>query len=206
MTDAIRNSQWDECAVRYEPANDRAPSSVTYVFRRGAPAHAWEPWVVVAESALLRELGRSGLGLYAARPFKQDELVGRYDGTVVGTFESRQAALASPQARRLVRRGHDKIVTRRRDRGPGVELVDGVTSGAPYMMRINDPRGTRLRANVVLTDGGYVKVVQERVPAFDLDKTLEENRKSELRFDYGDGYWAMMDALGADAEHALEVD
>lgn len=202
MYAAIQNSQWDECAVRYS----HGPSPVTYVFRRGAPTHAWEPWVVVGESALLRRLGRSGLGLYAARALHRDDLVGRYDGTVVGTFASRRAALESSQAQRLVRRGHDKLITRKRRHGPGIELVDGDTSGPPYMMRLNDPRGTRLQANVGLTEGGYVKVTQRRVPAFDLGKPLEANASSELRLEYGDEYWAMMDALGSDAAHALEVD
>ena len=45
-----------------------------------------------------------------------------------------------------------------------------------------------------------------RVPAFDLGKTLEENARSELRIEYGDRYWALMDQLGTSVEHALEVD
>ena len=42
-------------------------------------------------------------------------------------------------------------------------------------------RGTRLQPNVALTPGGCVRVVQRRVPAFDLDKDLEGNAASELR-------------------------
>ena len=201
MYAAIQRSQWDECTVRYE----HGPSPVTYVFRKGA-SNEWEPWVVVAESALLRRIGKTGLGLYAARSFQRDHVVGRYDGNVVGTYGSRKAALESPEAQRLVRRDHDKLITRKRSNGPGIELVDGGTSGPPYMMRLNDPRGTRLRANVGVTDGGYVKVIQTRVPAFDLDKSLDANVQSELRLDYAGDYWEMMDALGKSAQFAIEVD
>ena len=55
--------------------------SVRCVFRR-LPRGDWEPWVLVAESCIMRRVGRSGLGLYAARGFKHDELVGAYGGAV----------------------------------------------------------------------------------------------------------------------------
>ena len=199
---ALRTSEWDEAEVHYPHA---ASTKMTYVFRRGPPSHQWEPWVVIGESAILRSLGRSGMGLYAARSFARDAIVGRYEGTIVGAYPSRQDALDSPEAKRLVRRAHDKLLTRRLPQG-GVELIDGETATAPHIPLINDPRGTALTANAELTDGGYLRIVHARVPAFDLERTLEQNARSELRIEYGSRYWRMMEALGADANTAIEVD
>jgi hypothetical protein len=154
--DALRVCEWDVCDLHWAHGSTREMQRVQCVFRRvphGASWSDWEPWVVVAESCIMRRVGKSGLGLYAARSFQRDNIVGAYEGAVVGTYPSRQAALASVQCARLVRRGHDKLITRRpRDGGRGVELVDGDQGGGPPLLhRINDPRGTRLQPNVALT-------------------------------------------------------
>ena len=196
----LRDAEWDVAALQWE----HGPSPVQCVFRR--VRGGWEPWVIVATSAVMQRVGRRGLGLYAARSFTQDDFVGLYDGQVVGTFASRDAALASPACTRLVRRGHDKLITRRRSHGAGVELVDGETGGPPFLHRMNDPRGTGMRANVELTPGGWVKVIQRRVPAFDLQLGVDAYIGAELRLSYGEGYWAMMDRLGTSASFAIEVD
>ena len=44
------------------------------------------------------------------------------------------------------------------------------------------------------------------MPRFDLEKPLDENIYSELRYDYGDSYWDLHELLGRSAAHALEVD
>ena len=210
--EALRGCEWDVCDLHWAHGSTPEMKRVQCVFRRvplGASRSEWEAWVLVAESCILRRVGRTGLGLYAARGFKRDELVGAYGGAVVGTYPSRQAALASPECARLVRRGHDKLITcRPRDGGRGVELVDGDRGGGPPLLhRINDPRGTRLQPNVALTAGGWVQLVQRRVPAFDLEQDHEGNAASELRFSYGDDdYWELMERLGGSAEYALEVD
>jgi hypothetical protein len=102
--------------------------------------------------------------------------------------------------------GHDKMITRRASHGPGVELVDGASSGPPYLSRINDPRNTSLRANVELTPGGWLQVIQNNIPPFDLSKGVDQNARAELRFDYGDEFWSAMTRLGTSSEHAIEVD
>ena len=203
---ALRICEWDVSDLHWAHGSTPEMKSVRCVFRR-LPRGDWEPWVLVAESCIMRRVGRSGLGLYAARGFKHDELVGAYGGAVVGTYPSRQAALASPECARLVRRGHDKLITRRpRDGGRGVELIDGDGGGPPLLHRINDPRGTRLQPNVALTAGGWIQLVQRRVPAFDLERDDEGNAASELRFSYGDDdYWDLMERLGGSAEYALDV-
>ena len=37
-------------------------------------------------------------------------------------------------------------------------------------------------------------------------KSIEANIASELRLDYGDEYWDLMDRLGASRDYAIEVD
>ena len=210
--DALRGCEWDVCDLHWAHGSTREMRRAQCVFRRvplGASRSEWAPWVLVAESCILRRVGKRGLGLYAARGFRRDDLVGLYEGAVVGTYPTRQAALDSRECARLVRRGHDKLITRRpRDGGRGVELVDGDRGGGlPLLHRINDPRGTRLQPNVALTPGGYIQVTQARVPAFDLEQDHEGNAASELRFSYGDEeYWDLMERLGGSAEYALEVD
>ena len=206
---ALRDAEWDVADLHWEtgpPSPGERGCTVRCVFRR--VAGGWEPWVVEAESALMRRVGRRGLGLYAARAFKRDDFLGRYDGQVVGTFASRDEALASAQCASRVRHGADKLITRRPSHGPGVELVDGATSGPPFMPRMNDPtRGTRLQPNVEVTPGGWVKVTQRRIPAFDLAADLEGNVSAELRLSYGgQEYWDLIARIGGSAEYALEVD
>ena len=193
---ALRNVEWDEVPIQYEG------KTVTVVYRR-TPTTRWHPFLLVADSALLQSLGRSGNGLYAVRNFRAGDVLGRYDGTVVGVFDSRQDALESDTARRLVRKLHDKLITRSR-RGGGVELVDGDTMGAPYLQMVNDPVNTRFKPNVFISPGGYMKCISA-IPAFDFSKTLHENRRSELRFDYGSDYWRQMRKLGTTVEDSIIV-
>ena len=51
-----------------------------------------------------------------------------------------------------------------------------------------------------------MKVIQRRVPVFDLQSGVDANIGAELRLAYGEEYWAMMDRLGTSAAHAIEVD
>lgn len=199
----LKDAEWDVANLHWE-AGPREKKTVRCVFRR--IAGGWEPWVIEAESALLQRVGSHGLGLYTARTLKFQDVIGRYDGQVVGTFANRDAALASPQCASLVRHGADKLITRRPRQGPGVELVDGATSGPPFLPRINDPRGTRLQPNVELTPGGWARVTQRRVPAFDLAANIEANIGAELRLSYGDEYWDLVRRIGGSTEYALEVD
>lgn len=166
---------------------------VTCVYRRSKPADEWQPWVVVAPSALLHRLGVSGRGLYAARAFRREERIGQYGGTVLGTFASRDEALASP----FCGPDRDKLITRRpSEGGPGVQLVCGHAAGPPFLQLINDPRGTRLGANVRLTQGGWVIALRARAKRFDLRRGLEANIGAELRLAYGDDFWDGRDGDG----------
>ena len=79
-------------------ADTSAPIDIVY--RREDPASAWEPWVLVAESALLRRVAPaagpgalppnpgSRLGLYAARGFAgpRETRLGRKEGEALGNY------------------------------------------------------------------------------------------------------------------------
>ena len=199
MQASVRNSEWDEVKVRY------GDESIRFIYRRGPGTTHFEPWVVIAPSALMMRVGRLGLGLYAGRSFKKGDHIGMYDGKEVGQYNSREEAITAPETRRLLMRGHDKIICVRA-KGKGYSLIDGEEGGAPHVHFCNDPRGTSLKANAEITDGGWLRVLQTRVPAFKLDSTLEENIKSEFRIDYGEEYWDLQEVLGTDEEYAIRLD
>ena len=198
----LRRSEWSEVKIHYE--HGRSP--VTYVYRRDSASDQWEPWVVIAQSAILKRLGITGWGLYAARPFKRNDYVGKMGGTLVGHYATREAAMSAPEARRLLRRGHDKLITVRPSQGPGFDLIDGQGAGPPHIEMANDPRGTRLEPNTELSEYGWLSVTRGRVPAFSLAKTVEGNVDAELRWSYQESYWNLHELMGTDAAHAIEVD
>ena len=114
--------------------------------------------------------------------------------------------MTAPEARDLLMHGHDKLITVRSPHGPGFHLLDGEGGGPPHVELCNDPRGTLLKANAELTDAGWLRVMQSRVPVFDLERSLQENARAELRITYDDDYWALHDVLGTSEEYALHVD
>ena len=204
----IRNSEWDEFKAQYVHGPS-GQTTVTYVFRRRAGETEFRPWVVLGPSALLHRIGKSGLGLYAARGFKRGDYIGQYEGTNLGHFASRQEALDSNRAKYRLRRGNDKLITVRVSGTSGVDLIDGSTSGPPYISSCNDPRQIgRITANTELTEFGYLRVEHARIPAFDLDKSLAQNQQSELRWNYGgdEAYWNYQDQLGTSGQHAIVVE
>ena len=63
------------------------------------------------------------------------------------------------------------------------------------LQMINDPIGTRLKANTAFKPNGCVVVLQSAIPAFDQNKDLEGNIGSKLRFSYGPDFWEAAAAL-----------
>lgn len=183
---ALRHATWDVVDLHWK----HGPSPVQCVFRQSGAA-GWQPWVIVARSAIMARAGREGLGLYAARTLDRDAYVGKYDGRVVKNFPSREAAMESVEAKRLLARGHDKMITRKSARGSGVELVDGEDAGAPFLHRINDFRGSGRRENARLTEGGWIQITKSHIPRFDLNRGVDANLSSELCFDYDNEYWRL---------------
>ena len=190
----LQGVEWDTIPVLWK--NGPAGFQNATVVNHKTPSTPWKPWLIVAESALLNSMGFKGQGLYAAKAFSKDSVMGRYEGKVVGVFKSRAEALESDVTKRLVWMQQDKLITRQRKSG-GVELVDGETQGPPFLAKVNDPRGTKLQPNVFISPFGYMKVSQTRVPAFDFGKDLIGNKQAELRYSYGSQYWRMMSGARA---------
>lgn len=161
----------------------------------------WVPWVIVAPSAIMHKTApyMQGLGLYAAKPFWQrseDRFIGRHSGRVVGTYATMQDALQSKVAVKLVNSNRNSIVAVQAG-SAGIKLVDGEDRPSPpYVFRINDPRGTRLRPNVMCTPGGWIRLATS-VPAFDIHASAAQNIRSELRYDYGEHYWGLIEVRDA---------
>ena len=146
----------------------------------------------MAQSAVLHRVGREGLGLYVAKHTTKDTVLGRYDGNAVAHYDTREEALESREAARLVRRGVDKIIAlRARDGGPGYDVIDGSAAAhrPPCIPLVNDRRGSRLMPNCHISEHGYLKVTRSSMPAFNLNATIEDNVDSELRTEYGDLFW-----------------
>lgn len=192
-TAEVRACEWDAVRVQYPHSRS---GYVTYVYCR---RRQWEPWLVVCDSALLAGLGINQLGLYAARRFARGDLVGKYGGRVVGTFPTRDAAMRGQLVQRLVRSGVDTLLAVRSASGAGWDVLDATGAPPPSLQYANDPRGTAYSANVDVSEHGYMRVTASRgVPAFDLTLPLQANVNAELRFEYGDGFWALIDRLGTE--------
>jgi hypothetical protein len=137
------------------------------------------PWVVAAPSCFLRRLGLEGNGLYAARAFQENDVIGTYGGTVV----------APEDVPALVARGHDKIVVLAR------ATIDGESQGPPYLSLMNDPRDDALETARLMPTGG-VRAVGESVP-YDRRRAWRDNGDSELLMGYGPDYWANHHTCGS---------
>ena len=155
---------------------------------------------MIAQSAVMRRVGVNGLGLYAAKPMPKDTVIGRYEGTVVAHYDTRDEALHSQEAAYLVQRGVDKIVTFRSRDGPGWDVIDGTAYAhrPPCIPLVNDPRNTRLRANCVLSEHGYLQATRN-IPAFKLSASVSENVDCELRIEYGSQFWELVESVGTSA-------
>ena len=200
MQSTLRRSQWSETRIHTE----HGLSPVTYIYRvnEGDKEH---PWLVVAQSAVLAQLGIDGWGLYAAKSFKKGDYLGKMDGALVGQFSTREEAMSAPATRRLLRQGRDKLVTVRSPQGSGFHLLDCQGAGPPHLEMANDPRGTRRGPSAELTEYGWMRVTRARIPAFSLCKPIQENGDAEILWCYGDEYWDLFETLGQRA-NPIEVE
>ena len=147
-----------------------------------------EQWLVVAPSALLKLLGLTGKGLYAARPFKKYDIIGKYEGNVAATYPTQREVLECQEAKELTLQGVDKLVAVKAKKGWA--LIDA-TNCTSYISMANDPISTGLPANCYLTEGGYLTLRRKYVQAFDFNKSIEENIESELMYSYGSRFWGL---------------
>ena len=158
----------------------------------------WQSWVAVRDSAILGSIGINQKGVYAARPFRAGERIGRYTGRILG----RNGDTQELQERLYRQNRGDALITvfgstngivvdgRRpvQSENAQINLVGRVvfdTSEYPgmYAHLMNDPTGTNHQASVQVTAHGYVRALVD-IPAFDFDRTLAQNVLSELNWNY----------------------
>ena len=190
---------------------------VTLVWKREGRRE--RPWVMVAQSAVLRGGaaigGDAGRGLYAWRDFEHDELIGRYTGTSMGLFEaddddSKEAAIAAlAEARR------DKVLELERDDGR-VELLDATDAGAPYVELANDarnlrgPTGAKRRHSAQVDGHGCLRSLRrgrrhgqgERWGKVKANGGWEELAAREILWPYGDAYWKATGQAAGPSRHS----
>ena len=66
-------------------ATAQMEKEITLVWKRKTSSKRRQPWVVVAEAAVLRgTASEGGMGLYAWKDFEYGEIIGRYTGEKVG--------------------------------------------------------------------------------------------------------------------------
>ena len=199
-----RGGPWDSVALNpaFHPAlHTTLPMTIVYV--RDA-ALGWLPYLLVAESALLRRASAasSGLGVYALRRFRgprepdsnNGEVIGHYGGTVLASAPSQQDA--NRQAQSFVRQGRQYLLTMRVQGHLGWHVVDGEQQSVlPLLHRVNDPRGTPLAPRCTVSEYGLFRAARD-IPPLDWTRPLSEQVASELSFEYGDQYWQTHDMLG----------
>jgi hypothetical protein len=206
-----RGGPWDSVALNsaFHPALQTAlPMTIVYI--RDA-ALGWLPYLLVAESALLRRAGASrGLGVYALKRLRgpsesganNGDVIGHYGGAVLASAPSRQEA--NQQAQTFVRQGRQFLFTMRVQGHTGWHVVDGEQQSVlPLLHRVNDPRDTPLAPRCNVSEYGLFRAVRD-IPPLDWTRPLSEQAVSELSFAYGDEYWQTHDMLGT-ADLPLDV-
>lgn len=150
-----------------------------------------QPWFLVSRSALLAKIGFYEKGLYAMRAFPIGAIIGQYSGEKVGRPQSSwNDAMSQNSVRELARSGNVYTMAVKDGKSKKIIVVDG-TNDASHLQFANDARGiSKFTNNCEITDGGYIRTTR-CIPAFNMQKSLLDNVDSEIRFDYGDGYWKL---------------
>ena len=115
----------------------------------------WTQWFEIKQSTIKN----AGLGLFALRSFKEDDFIGKYDGTILNTNPINQQ-------------------TRNYTLKIGETYINGRNGKLGYVHKANDARNSK-RNQCYITQGGYVKVYH--------DKKIRKN--TEIFISYGEKYW-----------------
>lgn len=158
--------------------------------------NATRPLFVVAPSAALLAKGVHELGIYAGVDFPANMHVGTYGGDMLGRFQSHAEAAASEAATRQEAAGNTMLLVRKARDG-AFELVNGRTTGPPYLCLCNDPKGTRAVENLRSTNYGSLYTTK-KIAGFDTDATVYSNLGSELLWSYGSTFWKVPKFRGGD--------
>lgn len=163
------------------------------------------PWVLSGPSQYLHSINIVGTGLYALRAFRGPrsgrltdslgDVVGRYDGDVVGgPFVDPNTPAAVELGTELAQRGADCLLFVKQSNG--WVLLDGATSGPPFLSKMNDSRSPS-RNNVEFLANGNGRMTKS-VPAADLSAGPSLLGPSELLVTYGSGFWRFREKLGSE--------
>lgn len=163
------------------------------------------PWVLSGPSQYLNSINVVGNGLYALRAFRgprvgrltdaPGEVVGRYSGHVVGgPFSDPNVPAAVELGTELAQRGADCLLFVKQSNG--WMLLDGETSGPPFLSKMNDSRSSS-RNNVEFLPNGNARMTKG-VPAADLSAGASLLAPSELLVTYGSGFWRFRERLGSE--------
>ena len=180
-------------AVGFADDLDQSLKDVQIVYRE--VDGQWRSWLMVTQSATLRRIGIVQNGLYALKDFHgpretrfsmiAGEKLGRYNGQILGTFES-SATIDTTQ---WMKEGRRFLLSYSVSRGKGVSVVDGYDSGPPFLWRINDAINTGLEPNARFGSTGYASASKD-IPMADMSATtIDSIINSEVTVSYGRGYW-----------------
>jgi hypothetical protein len=162
----------------------------TKVFKR--VQNNWVEWVMVAESALLRSIGKQGWGLYALKSFCRRERIGIFGGVLqkqAQTSRVTDAALQS-QAHSNDESGYSLQVRLRRPHGGGVAVINGCDGPPPFLHLINDAHRSTYTNNVRFDQHGGVEAIRNIMPVSDMQAAdLIDLARSEFLVAYRQDYW-----------------
>ena len=169
------------------------PVVLTCVARGGT----WVPWTMCCED---RELLRQGFGwqrgLVAVRRFVHKEIVERFDGTLVGTYEADSQAYARAVRRRLRETGASYLFETEGKRKGTCRLWDGVTGRDGGPKRANSAHGLgRPNRAEIDPEGDLLVTVPAGVPALTAAVAPKHMHMHSIYVDYGEAYW-LHDAQG----------
>ena len=201
-----RGGPWDSVALdqTFHPSlQSTVPMTIVYT---KDPTLGWLPYLLVAESALLRRAGAaSGLGVYALKRFRGPREVGANDGDQIGFYGGAVVATAptlneaNERVQLMVRQGRQYLLTMRVRGHAGWQVVDGEQLPVlPLLHRVNDPRGTPFVPRCTLSEFGLFRAARD-IPPLDWTRPLSEQAASELSVEYGEDYWKTHDMLGSAA-------
>ena len=201
-----RGGPWDSAVLdpTFHPSlQTTLPMTIVY---SKDPQLGWLPYLLIAESTLLRRAGAPrGLGVFALKRFRGPREAGANDGDEIGFYGGDVVASAPTQleakerAQTLVRRGHQSLLTMRMRGRSGWLVVDGNQhSVLPFLNRVNDPRNTPFAPRCTVSDFGIFRAARD-IPPLDWTRPLSEQAASELSIDYGKEYWETHDLLGSKA-------
>lgn len=154
--------------------------------------HDWIPWLYVRPSRLLESLGVWGRGVYAARSFPVNTVLGRYSGYILG----RSSDVGDWSPYMIDVRGWALDTERPLQSDEEQQALFSQTVFRedlhPYpgmhAHLINDPHGTNRQPNCVASWGGIVSTTR-RVPRCVFDAVGRPSAESELLIEYGSRYW-----------------